>query len=399
MDPTVIVQTFLFAFFAGLTAILSTITGPTYDNLFVPEMDPSGLYPHLGFGGGGPGFLGTAAGFSDYLLANLVDPLIVLVVVGIGLLYLARSVLGRDELRFRGLVPKLVGAVILANFTVPVAGLGLELGGAMFPVVAGFDGGAWQHWMNLAGIGEVSFSWDNGALAFVITFALFSIVLLLAIAVALRNALLAVLLVLLPVLTLLWPIPALAPLARRAWMLFGELVFLPCAMVVPLELAVGSSSILELLAFLTVSLSSPWLLSVAGHSLTGAGFPSAGSAITSGVQRGMASASSSVGQAFGAVGRIGPVATAADRDAVAPAGAGAGTTTGGGAAAIGRNVIGATGRLGQLAGRTGFPASAPLIGAELLGRGAAHLLSHVGTHLPAKTNTFPPVRPPKENPP
>src|SRR5579862_1022328 len=151
MDPTVIVQAFLFAFFAGLTAILSAITGPTYDNLFVPEMNGGSLYPTLPLGGGGTGFLATAATFSDYLLANLVDPIIVLVAVGLGLLYLARAVLGPDEVRFQGALPKLIGAVILANFAVPVAGLLLSLGAAAYPVVAGFDGGSWQHWTNLAG--------------------------------------------------------------------------------------------------------------------------------------------------------------------------------------------------------------------------------------------------------
>lgn len=390
MDPTVIIQAWLFAFFAGLTAILATITGPTYDNLFVPEMSGASLYPNLPLGGGGSGFLTTAASFSDYLLANLVDPVIVLVAIGLGLLYLARSVLGREEVRFQGALPKLIGSVILANFALPLAGVLLSVGAAAFPVVAGFDHGAWQQWTNLAGFGEIQFAWDNGALAFVISFALFSIVLLLAVAVALRDALLAVLLVLLPVLTLLWPIPVLAPLARRAWLLFGELVFLPCVLVVPLELAVGSSSILVLLGYLTVALSSPWLISLAGAQLTGGGFPAAGSALGAGIQRGMAAASSSVGQSFSALGRV-------NRSTPIPLGSdpsGGGGLAAGVAASPGKSgwygygAVTSAGRLGQLAGRAGFPASAPLVGAELLGRGAGHLLRHVGARLPALGERF-----------
>ena len=407
MDPTVIVQAFLFAFFAGLTAILSVIIGPTYDNLFVPEMSAGSLYPTLPLGGGGTGFLATAATFSDYLLANLVDPVIVLVAVGIGLLYLARAVLGREEVRFQGALPKLIGAVILANFAVPVAGLLLSVGAATYPVVAGFDGGSWQHWTNLAGFGEIYFTWDNGALAFVVSFALFSVVLLLAMAIALRDALLAVLLVLLPILTLLWPIPALAPLARRAWMLFGELVFLPCVLVVPLELAVGSPSVLVLLGYLTVALSSPWLISLAGAQLTGAGFPGAGSVLSGGVQRGLAAGSSSVGQSFGALSRVSRISPVPRRESPegegppTPAAWQGGAPTSSVATArastpasgwFGYRAVAGAGRLGQLAGRAGFPASAPLVGADLLGRGAAHLLRHVGARLPKLRDGFGPLK-------
>ncbi|MCI4336239.1 MAG: hypothetical protein L3K17_03455, partial [Thermoplasmata archaeon] len=108
MDPTLIVQAFLFAFFATLTSILSAITGPTYDNLLVPELSGGALYPAMPLGGGGTGFLATAATFSDYLLANLVDPLIVLVALAIGLLYLGRSFLGRWAVQFEAALPKMV---------------------------------------------------------------------------------------------------------------------------------------------------------------------------------------------------------------------------------------------------------------------------------------------------
>ncbi|HZY93216.1 MAG TPA: hypothetical protein VFG07_10670 [Thermoplasmata archaeon] len=353
MDPTQIIQGILFAIFAGLTALLSFITGPTYDNLLVPELQPGALFPAVGPTGGG-GFLGEATVFSNYLLAGLVDPAIGLVAVGVAGLYLTRAMVGRWALRFDAALPKLVVAVILANFSVPVAGGVLSVAGAAYPVVAGFDGGAWQHWTNLAGVGGIQFSWDNGVLTFVVSFALFSVVLLLAVAIALRDALLAVLLVLLPVMTLLWPLPSLAPLARRAWAMFAQLAFLPCVLVIPLELAVGSPSVLLLLGFLVTALSSPSLLSMASAHLGSVGFPSGGSALSGGIQRGLSVGSLSLSGVFrpleGASGK--PGAT--------------------------RHVA----HLGQLAGRAAFPAGAPLVGAELLGRGAGHLLKHVARHLP-----------------
>lgn len=373
MDPGQVIQAFLFLLFSGLTALLAVVIGPTYDNLLVPELQPGALFPALGPTGGG-GFLQEAARFSQFLLVNLVDPAVTLVAVGVAVLYLSRAFAGRWAVRFEAALPKLVLSVVLANFSLPIAGGLLAIAGATYPVIAGFDSGAWQHWVNLAGVGEVEFSWDNGVLTFVVSFVLFSLILLLAAAVAIRDALLAVLLVLLPVFTLCWPIPALAPLAHRAWTLFGQLAFLPCLLVIPLELAVGSSSILLLLGFLVVALSSPSLLSLATGHLTSVGFPSAGSAVSGGIQRGLSVGSLSLASVFRPL----------------PVGASASSPI--------RHVS----QLGQLAGRVAFPASAPLIGAELIGRGAGHLLRHVGRRLPASLHRpwrFPGVdRPPKGGP-
>jgi hypothetical protein len=343
------VQALLFALFASLTAILSVIIEPTYDNLLVPELDAASLYPSL-TASGGTSFLSLGASLSAFVLANLVDPAIALVGLAVGLAYLGRSVLGRWGTNAEPLLGRLVLAVIVANFSLPIAGAVLGLAGATYPVIAGFDHGAWRTWMNLAGPGGISFSWDNGALAFVVTFAMFSVVLLLAAAVALRDALLAVLLVLLPMFTILWPIPTLAPLARRAWLMFGELAFLPCVLVIPLELAVGSSSVLLLLGYLTVALASPALVSLAGAQLTQSGFPSAGGVIANGFQRGLG------------------VASSATETALRPAG---GLLKGSSTAG---QVAGAAGRA---FGGSVFPAALPLLGADALGRGAAQLLRHI----------------------
>jgi hypothetical protein len=341
-------QALLFALFAALTSILSAILATTYDNLLVPELNASSLYPTLTATGGGS-FLSLAASMSTYLLTALVDPAIGIVGLAVGVAYLGRSFLGRWGGAVEPLLSRLVLAVIVANFSLPIAGAIFGLAGATYPVIAGFDGGAWRSWSALAGTGSISFSWDNGVLAFVVTFALFSVVLLLAAAVALRNALLAVLLVLLPLFTLLWPIPTFAPLARRAWLMFGELAFLPCIMIIPLELAVGSSSILLLLGFLVVALASPSLVSMAGAQLTQSGFPSAGGTIANGVERGLGSASSAVGSF------IGPSAALANSSS---------------------GVAQLAGSAGRAIGGTSFPAAIPLLTADVLGRGTAKLVQY-----------------------
>jgi hypothetical protein len=345
-----VVQAFLFALFAVLTGALWAITTPTYNDLLVPELAPAAAYPPVFPSGGAPSsFLTLAAGFSSYLVANVVDPAVVLVALAVGAVYLARAVTSPTRVRLESLLPRLVVAVVLANVTVPVAGAILDLAGAVYPVVAGFDGGAWQSWGNLTGVAGLKFSWDNGILAFVLSFVLFSLVLLLALAVAARNAMLAVLLVLLPAFSLLAPIPALAPLARRSWLLFAELAFLPVVMVVPLELAVGAPSMLVLVAYLAIALGAPSLLDVAGGQLGRLGFPSAGSALTGGVERGLASASagaSSVARPLAATGR-------------SPARA--------------RAVQGAA----QAVARVPIPFAAPLLAAEGIGRGAETLFRHL----------------------
>jgi hypothetical protein len=350
IDWTTTIQAILFALFGGLTAILTAIIGPTYDNLLVPMLQPGALFPALSGSGGSSDFLAGAAQFSAYTLANVVDPLVALVALGVAVLFLVRSVVARWADRLDSLLPRLVVSVIVANFTLPIAGGVLDIAGALYPVLAGWDGGAWTHWVNLAGYGQVQFSWDNGALAFVLSFVEFFLVFGLLLALGVRDALVAVLLVLLPVFTLLWPLRPIAGLARRAWLLFFEVTFLPCVLVVPLELAVGSPSPVMLVGYLGAALASPYLLSLAGTHLAAFGVPGAGSAFGSGTQRGFSAGAS------GAASTVGPSARAV-----------AGT------GAAGRATTGVT----ATAGASAFPATAPLAAAELIGHTALHLLRHL----------------------
>jgi hypothetical protein len=349
-DLNQVIQAILFAVFSGLTALLAAVIGPTYDNLLVPELAPTALYPPLPPASGTAGsFLATAGNFSGFLVVHLVDPALGLVAVGVGVVYLARTASSRLADRTQTILPRLVVAAVLANFTLPVAGAIFGLAGATYPVVEGYDHGAWQHWTNLGGYGEFGFSWDNGVLAFVISFLLFSLVLLLTAAVALRDAMLAVLVVLLPMATVLWPIPTFAPLARRAWLLFVELAFLPCVVIVPLELAVGAPSILLLLGYLTVAVSAPSLISLAGAQLREAGFAGGGSALVGGLQRGLLLGSSGSG------GYLRPLATG---------------TRGGRAAPIASS-------LARSATSTTLPAAIPVLTAEAIGWGTHHLFRHL----------------------
>lgn len=368
LDLGSLIQAILFLLFVGLTAILAAIIGPTYDNLLVPELSSRALYPSLlGSSSDPSNFLAPAAHFSAYLLTNVVDPAITLFALGVAVVYFAKVWVSRWAYQLDGLIPRLVIAVLGANFTVPIAGAVLGVAGSLYPVIAGWDGGAWQHWVRLAGWGEVSFSWDNGALAFVLAFAEFMLVFALVVAIGVRDALLAVLVVLLPIFTLLWPLRPLSTLARRAWLLFVELAFLPCALVVPLELAVNSPNPVMLVGYLTVAIGSPYLLSVAGTHLVAFGFPSGSGQLTSGVQRGFSTAPSAATSAPSPV-----VNALSSRGSFGPA--------------VRASV--------QAAGSAAAPAAAPLAVSQLLGHGALHLVRHVRAtpHRSGPPSPWPPIR-------
>ena len=359
-----LVRTILFLLFGDLTAILTAIIGPTYDNLLVPELQTGTLFPSLLGSGGSATYLATAARFSGFILSNVVDPAVALVALGVAVLYLTRSVVARWADSLDALLPRLVLGVVGANFTVPIAGAILGVAGNLYPIVSGWDGGAWQHWVNLAGWGQVSFSWDNGALAFVLSLVEFGAVFALLLAIGIRDAVLAVLLVLLPIFTLLWPLRPLSPLARRGWLLFGELAFLPCVLVVPLELAVGSPNPVMLVSYLAVAVASPYFLSLAGTHVVSFGFAGASGVVSSNAQRGLSVAPSA------ATSTLGPIATGARSSGSA-----------------GRSLAGAT----RAAGSAAAPAAAPLAVGELLGHGAWHLIRHVRPSSEQGAPTTPPA--------
>jgi len=369
LDLPNLVQAVLFLLFADLTALVAAVIGPTYDNLLVPELAPHALYPAIFGSGADPSnYLAQAASFSSFLIDGVVDPMIAVVALGVAVLYLARATLARWALTFDGLLPRFVLAVAAANFTVPIAAAIVDLAGGLYPVIAGWDGGAWHHWVNLAGYGELRLSWDNGVLAFVLSLVEFTLVLALVLAIGLRDALLAVLLVVLPLVTLLWPFRPLASVPRRGWLLFAELAFLPCVLVVPLELAVASPSPVLLVGYLSAALASPFLISVAGAHLVAIGFPSASTTVQGGAARGVAAAPAAASGAFAP-------AAAAVRESGAAGRAAAGTLR---SAASGAGPLAIPGALH-----------------ELLGHGALSVARHLGQRGdPNRTPPrFPPLRP------
>ncbi|MCI4347446.1 MAG: hypothetical protein L3J97_02360 [Thermoplasmata archaeon] len=370
IDWNVVIQAILFALFTAGTGILNVVLQPTYDNLVVPELSSTSLFPSIAHPGASAGFLSTAVQFSEFLLANLVDPAIALVLVALGGLYLFRSFSARMGSGLEPLLPRLVIALVGANFTLPLAASALDLAGSTFRLISSFDGGLWRHWTNLVPAGGIVFSWDNGVLAFVVTFALFALVMALAALVALRDALIAVLLVLLPLLTFLWALPPLASLARRGWTLLVELAFLPSVILIPLELAVGAPTVLLVLGYLAIAVGSPYLISISRAQLGGMGFPSAGGALTGGLQRGLAVAALS---AQGSANTMAPGGSATGR-----------------AAQVGAAVRGVASHLGK----GPLPAGVALSAGHLMTQGSRQLLQHIRQFRGAHASVPPhPARP------
>ena len=286
-----LVKAVLFALFGALSAAVSLAVEPTYDRLFVPEMSPSALFAPWT----GGGLFGGAVRMSSFLLVNVVDPFAVLVIAGVGVLYLARASLPSLAGRLQDLGPRLLLGILIANLAVPLAQVIFLLGAAVYPVFYAYQGGAWQSYANLVGPAGLSVAWDNGLLALIGALALLGMTLLLAFLVAFRDALLAVLLVLLPIFTLFWPWPFASSLASRGWKLFVEMTFLPCFLVVPLALAVGSQSVLIVLALFGLALGMPSLLSLGGRGLGALGSPSPAGFVAAGLGRGPGMGVDSVG--------------------------------------------------------------------------------------------------------
>ena len=364
IDWNAIVQAILFALFAAGTALLNLIIEPTYNNLVVPELSAPSLYPSLAHPGSGEGFLAVAVRFSDFLVTNLVDPSVAVVLIGLAGLYLLRSFSARAGGQIESLLPRLLVGVLGANFTIPIVAALLSLGGDAFRLLSSFDGGAWRQWGNLVPAGGAQFSWDNGVLAFVVSFALFAMVIALAVVVALRDAMIAVLVVLLPLFSLLWVLPPLASLARRGWALLTELAFLPAVMLVPLELAVGSSSILLVLAYLSIAVGAPYLVSLSRAQLGGIGFPSAGAALSGGLQRGLVVAALT---SEGTTNSLASTSAATGR-----------------AAQVGSAVR----TLGSQLGRAPLPGGLALGAGHAVAQGSRHLIRHL-RNLPSSTPAVP----------
>ncbi len=399
MDWGSVVNAVLFAIFGAVTAAIQAVVGPTYDNLFVPEMAPTALYAPFVGPGHANNLFAQGAAFSNYVLVGVVDPLAVLVMVVIGVLYLVRASLPSLGTMWTGLVPRLVLGILLANMVLPLAGMLWDIAAAVYPIFYTYGGGQWQSYGNIVAPGAVSFTWDNGLLAFVASMALLSLVLVLTLLVAVRDALLAVLLVLLPPLTLLWPIPGLSGLAGRAWRLFGEMVFLPSLLVVPLALAVGAPSILVVLALFSVAVSLPVLVSQVGGSLSGGGFPHGGSLSYGGMLNGTRSAGSAAsgGAQMGIQGfrqgYAGPEAksTASSADAVGSNGGLMGGGAGAGVPNVGSGLAGKAGGSGggSKTMATKIPGGpAALVGGVLwgAGRGLGALGRHMATRVQKTRN-------------
>ncbi len=414
MDYGTVVKAILFALFGALTAAVTVVTGPTYDLLFVPEMAPSSAFAPWQ----GGNVFALAAAFSNTLLVELVDPAAVLVIAAVGMLYLLRAT--HPTPRLAGLGPKLVLGVLVANLALPLAGAFWQLAGGLYPIFYGYGGGAWQVYNNLVGPGGVQISWDNGLLSFIVSWVLFGLVLLLAFLVAFRSALVGVLLVLLPPLTLLWPIPGAATLAKRVWALFLEMTFLPCFLVVPLVLAVGSTNVLLTLGLFSVALAMPQILSASGAAISHAGFPNTSFVVAGGLTQGAGAAReqgagllrkggsswrTGFHQGRSSAGGSGPSSHASGGHApVSPGMSGRASRSGAGGAAgpvlwgLGEGLGSLARVLGERTGRA-FPAAAPTrtSGALTNPTGGVHHAHHQPHEQRWEGDAIPPPLPPRES--
>ncbi len=124
--------------------------------------------------------------------------------------------------------------------------------------------------------------------------------LMLLVLVAIRDYLLAVLIVLLPIASLLLIHPWTQRIGSRLWWLAVDLVFLPIVMIIPLALlGLVHNSISFTIAGVAITIGAIYLIAQEPFVLTGAGFSRAGTMLTAGVAGGQLGGQMVVAQRLG----------------------------------------------------------------------------------------------------
>jgi len=289
-----IVNEVLSAIFAAFNGLAWLAAQQTYNNLLVPEMSSSFLYPTI-IKGNQTGFFMYAYYFSSYILFSIVDPLLVIVLLGIGFLYLSKVFFSQNSERFKDLIPKFILAVILSNFTNYISSIILEFGYSLYSTIYTFDGSKWTNFQNIFPI--YSTPWTNNALLeFILKVIVLFTILAIAIIIGIRTGLLGVLIVLLPIASVLLIFPQTKSLGKKIWIVFIDMAVLPFFVLIPLILAVNVNNInttgfILATGLLFISAGMPYFISEYGNSVFHMGFDKASNFINQGFNASMNSLS------------------------------------------------------------------------------------------------------------
>lgn len=278
----------------------------------VTEMQPSHLYPPLldnGYpwaeievGHGGRSLLHGAIWIQQNIVMRyFVNTLFIIILLLVGVAYLYHDLFEQFlNTRLRTFLPRIVFGLILAytNIYIIEALMTLAKGGYVLLYNAPGPFKSWQRpdfleWI-IPEYAHAGTWWGGvldwlakGYLGFIWVFVVQLEVLSILLMVTIRDFLLAVILVLLPIASLLLIHPWTQRIGSRLWWLAIDLVFLPIVMIIPLMLlGLVRNSVSFTIAGLTIVIGSLYLIALEPFVLTGAGFSRAGTVLAGGLAGG-----------------------------------------------------------------------------------------------------------------
>ena len=278
---------------------------------FVTEMHPDQLFPNLlknGYpnaevvtGDGAKSLFYGAIWLQEHIvLRYIVGGLFVFFLFLIGISYLYFDLFEQYlNTKLKTFLPRIVFAIILAVSSVWILqGLMYMSEGAyvlFWNLPSPFSD--WKNSDFLAFIGLPQFHANGfwGTLnilahlyfAFIWIFIVVMEAVSLLILVAVRDYLFAILIVILPIASFLLVHPWTQKIGSRLWWLAVDLIFLPVVMIIPLSLmGLIHGSVSFMIAGITITIGSLYLIAQEPFVLSGAGFTRAGSVLTSGMQGG-----------------------------------------------------------------------------------------------------------------
>ena len=343
----------------------------------VTEMHPDNLYPPLlrngmpisevVLGHGAKSLLYGAIWIQQHVvLRYIVNGLFLFFVLLVGIAYLYYDLFEQYlNTRLKTLLPRIVFGIILAYSSIWIIEALMVLGKATYVLFWNLPA-PFNNWQNPAFITSISphvrvpgdfmgllNAIANGYLGFIWVFVIVMEVLSTLILIAVRDFLLALLLVVLPIASLLLIHPWTQRIGSRLWWLAVDLVFLPIIMIIPLALlGLVHNSISFTIAGLAITIGSIYLIAQEPFVLTGAGFTRAGSMLSVGLAGGQLGGSMITAQRvmpsamMGAGRRLAPVGAEAIRGKLGGVTMGMGGA-GGAAGAAGGAAKGGFGALGN----------------------------------------------------
>ncbi len=284
-------------------AISEQIWKANISKFFRPKFACPNIYP-VTDGGSETNALNAALGLNQFFLSSVVLPIIIIAVLLIGVVYVLNH-FGPFVRKVRNMIPKLMGATILA-FTTPLwMDMVLDLSRGLLGVIT--DALNWSvfgpdsildkvmvDWGGFWGAGGGTYGASlaeagSAILAFIIGFVILTLVFIVLLALSVRLAVVYFGIATMPIASILLGIPKLDQVGKKFWKIWIESCFFIFFMAIPVFLLPYVNDAWLMLGLLVLIIGAPFLVSAGGVlALRSAGFPSAGQAASGAFQMGTA---------------------------------------------------------------------------------------------------------------